>query len=426
MRGFSFTRYRDDLYARFRETRLSIEKYFYLDDKNPDLEKVKISHNKPLSKKQFRAIEKICDIFTAIVSAVPDKVIPPAGGIFWGDAVVGRGAFDLFLRKNKYEIEHSFLFNTRFRDFPSLAYEMDELTPTPDFWVRRYIRLSNVLPKKWRVKTPAMFGEIGWKIRGGPVNRLTSINQERISAMYMNGVIQYLEQQKFPKIMEIGAGSGELGYAICKALPRCTWFDCDLLLSLFYSVIHQLVFLPNKRHVIYVGDIDLPAGLDERFIIRSAKKAAELKNAVVNIPNFLIRDFVGHLNLHMAYNTYSFGEMPKNAVEEYADVLSGFLKEHGVLFEQNGYHVGLNDHDFEVALTAKFGKQTWDTSNPWLPILNGTMRTWSNNLITNKLSENVRPETYQKVLDSLNDNNDAIDIEWKHEAWEKLYELFPM
>jgi hypothetical protein len=413
------------------KVQLYFEKMAYLNDKNPALDKVRLADNLPLTNAEFAEVEKICDIFSALSESQTNNVAPPDGGLFWHDADKATWCFDLYTRKNKEEIEHSFLFNNRFRDFATIAYDVDALTPSPDFWTRRYIRLQNAMPKRWRVKMPACFGEIGWEVNGFPVNRLTSINQERLSAFFLSGIIPYLENQFYPKIMEIGAGGGEMGYVICKALPRCTWYDCDLLGSLFQSAIHLLVLLPKKKHVIYVGDIPLPATINEKYIIRSAAEAAKLTDAVVYIPNFLIQDFVAHLQLHFAYNTYSFAEMPRIAMEEYADVLGSFLKNAGVLLDQNGYFPKECGHNVVDILALHFQQQSWYANYPDIEqdylkyVLNGAIRVWSNNSITNNLHAKMHTFRTDRIVESMLNHDDVEDIKFSHEMWVRIQEIFP-
>jgi putative sugar O-methyltransferase len=423
----SFATKKKGFHVRFLRLLLGCEKLFYQNANQPSLKKIKLADNIPLSDQEFTLTSKFCDIFAAIGNVAAEKVTPPDGGLFWSVAKQGNGPFDLHLRKDRNEIDHSFLLNTRFRDFPGMAYELDEFTPQPDFWIRRYIRLANAVPKQWRVKIPARFGEIGWNVQGFPVNRLTAINQERLTAMRLSGIIRYLEQQAVPKIMEIGAGSGEMGYALCKALPNATWYDCDLLGSLVYSTLHLAVLLPEKRHYVYVGDLALPSGLDESLLIRSTAEAAQLENAIVNIPNFLLPDFAGHLQLHLACNTYSFAEMPQSAVEEYAVLLAQLLQERGILFEQNGYFPEKNQRNVEEILGEHFKQQIWRWDNDFGPVtlLSGATRTWSNNAKTEQLYQDI--STYQlfKLIDSLNDGQDANDIEFPNIIWEKVEALFP-
>jgi hypothetical protein len=387
-------------------------------------EKIKLIDN--TTDDEFERVNKICDIFSAIGDAAIDVVSPPEGGLFWSFAKKGMGPFDLYTRKSREEINHSFLFNTRFRDFPAIAYEMDEITPKMDFWARKYVRLIKHVSRKWQVRVPARFGEIGWNVNNYPVNRLTSINQERINVMQLMGVTKYLEEQKKPKILEIGAGGGELGYVLCKALPECTWFDCDLLGSLAYSAIHLSILLPEKKHYIYVGNLNLPDHLDQRYIIRSALEAANLENAVINIPNFLVDDFVGKLDLHFAYNTYSFGEMPVEAVTHYISLLSGFLKEKGILFEQNGDFSTQGGHDIKKILQDKFSQVGWPKGYNEPNILNGVSQLWCNNQIGKRLPDLVKSFFIFTILQSFQDNDDTVDIEYPVDCWHKIHNMFPL
>jgi hypothetical protein len=380
--------------------------------------RIKLADNKVLTQAQYDLVCRISDIFLAISQAANDELIsPPQGGVFWEQAKQGLQSFDLYLRKDKKEIEHSFLLNNRFRDFPTIAYEYEEFTPKKDYWVRRYQRLAEALPKKWRVKIPAQFGEIGWNLGGYPINRWTSVNQERISAMYIAGILHHLQEQSAPKMLEIGGGAGEMGYVLAKALHNSTWYDCDLLGCLFHSAIHLAIMLPEKRHFIYVGNLELPSTIDQGLILRSAKEAAEYENAIINIPHFLINDFKSHLKLDFAYNTYSFGEMPKSSVEAYAELLADFLRDKGVLYEQNGHFPERGGDNVENILAKKFKQQAWPDSLDGRHLPNGPARVWLNNHLGGNLTSYTQ---INSVIASLNDHDDKIDIEFPARAWDKL------
>lgn len=388
--------------------------------------KIKLADNKRLTDSEFDRINKICDIFTAISDTAGHEIIaPPAGGVFWEKAHHGMGPFNLYLRKNRNEIEHLFLLFNAFRDFCALAYEYEEYTPAPDFWIRRYMRLAQAMPYHWRVHMPARFGELGWNIEGFPVNRWTSINQERINVIALAGITKYLEMQRSPRILEIGAGAGEMGYALCTALPNCTWFDCDLLGCLIYSAIYLTTTLPHKKHYIYVGNQKLPTSLDETLIIRDAETAAKCKNAVIYIPHFLLNDFVGHLHLHFAYNTYSFGEMPKQAVTHYAHLLSHFLKKHGALYEQNGYFPERGGDDPESILATLFNQHYLPPPFDGKMLPNGPVRFWYNNAMGKTIQNYITKNKFAKIIESFNDDKDMVDIEYPNKIlWPKVYELF--
>lgn len=397
-----------------------------LPSSNPFQKKITLSDNKKMTDSEYELVSRFCDIFKAIEDSVEkNQSRAPSGGIFWSSYNRVSGPFELHLRKDRSEIDHSFLFNTRFRDFPTIAYDSDLHTPTPDFWVRRYHRLMKAVPENWRVQIPAQFGEIGWECDGYPVNRLTSINQERVNVMHVAGITHYLEKQTTPRIMEIGAGGGEMGYVFCKALPNATWYDCDLLGSLVYSAIHLAVLLPFKKHYIYVGDLKLSEHIDESLIIRCPKKASQLQNAVVNIPHFLLDDFKGFLELDFTYNTYSFGEMPPNIVEKYSLLLSDFLKNKGVLLEQNGALFEAGGSTPEKILSAQFSQHPWPSLYDGRSILSGPIRIWTNNDVGRVLKENESNLDILELVKGFDDQGDAPDIEYSLDAWGKLGYLFP-
>jgi hypothetical protein len=388
--------------------------------------KIKLADNKPLTNDEFQRVSDICNVFAAISEAAGEEIIsPPNGGVFWDKAKKGMGPFELYLRKNKREIEHLYLLYNAFRDFCALAYEHDEYTPAPDFWVRKYMRLARAMPKHWRVRIPARFGEIGWNIDGYPINRWTSVNQERINVISLAGITKHLESLKQPRILEIGAGAGEMGYVLCKALPQCSWYNCDLLGCLIYSAIQLTISLPKKKHYIYVGPLKLPSDINKRLIIRDPKVAAKCKNAIVYVPHFLLDDFSGHLDLNFAYNTYSFGEMPKQQVTHYTNLLDGFLKTFGILYEQNGYFPERGGDNAESIIETKFKKQNLPIPFDGRMLPNGPAHFWYNNEIGKTIQSNVTENEIAKLIDSFDEHGDTIDIQYPNKIlWPKVYDLF--
>lgn len=391
--------------------------------------KIKISDNVPMNDDEFDLVCRICDVLSSIEQAVGvDLAAPPSGGQFWHEAREGRGPYGLHIRKDRNEIDHSFLLNTRFRDFPSVAYDSDDFTPTPDYSIKLYLRLKQAIPKKWHVKIPARFGEIGWNIDGYPVNRLTGFNQERISVMYLSGLINYLEKQRCARILEIGGGAGEMAYVFGNALPNCTWYDADLVGSLAYNAIHMAVMLPRKNHYIYVGDIKLPSWIDESLIMRSPKAASDCQNAVINIPHFLLPDFADHLNLHMAYNAYSFGEMPSKMVDDYAALLAKFLDKQGGLIEQN---VWLNKSEVantRESLSKHLHEWSWTKGiNGNLKIHGGETRTWSR---SKAIADEIKQQTNLKIVKNISaaltsNSGEHDDTQFEPDMWEWVNQSFP-
>ncbi len=403
-----------------------ISKIFNLSQHRLPKRKIKLANNIPLSDTDYQIVNDICDIFIAINNSVATELLtPPIGGVFWGKAKPGMGPFELFLRKNRDEINHLFLLYNCFRDFCALAYEYDEYTPVPDIWVRRYASLAQAVKRKWRVRIPARFGEIGWKIGKYPVNRWTCVNQERINVMTLAGITDYLESQNVARILEIGGGAGEMGYVFSQALPNCTWYNCDLLGCLIYSTIQLAINLPKKQHCIYIGNLDLPDNLNEKFLIRCPNEAASKQNSIIYIPHFLIEDFKHKLNIHFAYNTYSFGEMPKESVMRYAELLSDFLKDRGILFEQNGYFPERGGDNPEIILESMFSRVALppEFDGRWIP--NGPTRIWCNNPTGKNIASFAKHKTVNTIIQALMKCDDKIDIHYPNELlWPKVYTLF--
>ncbi len=294
--------------------------------------KFRLADNQPLNDEEYRVACALCDVVSEVLR-VGRMELP--GGIFWGE-VETTVEHSLHRRKNRQEIDFSMLLMNRFRDFPTIIYEFDKLTPKPDFWVYRYMQLCKAVPERWHVRVPLRFGEIGWNVAGVPVNRHTAFLQERINAQLHFGMEEVLRQPS-SRVLEIGGGSGEMAQAICRAVPSVTWYDCDLAQSLIYNAIHMATWFPQKKHYIYVGDLPV-SGVDERYLLRSATEAASIQNAVVNIPHFLLNDFEGRLEVNLALNAWSFSEMPVSEVERYADFIQRHLVKGGLLMEQKGIH----------------------------------------------------------------------------------------
>jgi hypothetical protein len=100
--------------------------------------KIYLRDNEKLSDSEYATAVSLCDIIAKVIETAKAEL---PGGIFWGE-VDNSPTHSLYRRKTRREIDRSALLPTRFRDFPTIIYEHDNLTPKPDFWVRRYIRLS--------------------------------------------------------------------------------------------------------------------------------------------------------------------------------------------------------------------------------------------------------------------------------------------
>jgi hypothetical protein len=268
--------------------------------------------------------------------------------------------------------------------------------------VRRYARLIQELPTKWHVRIPPRFGEVGWDINGYPVNRHISFLQERVNAQLCLGMEALLTGKTTPRVLEVGGGSGEMAYTLCQAAPGITWYDCDLTQSMIYNAIHMAVWLPEKKHYIYVGNLPV-TGIDETLVLRSAEQAAKITNAVVNIPHFLLQDFTGKLAIDMALNAWSFSEMPENQVQKYGSFIKDHLTLGGLLIEQNGTHAARGGCNAKEILATLFPHTLNTTSIPGFEgtIRGGPIDAWSNSPIT--------PVQHNACMCSFDDKKDIMD-----------------
>lgn len=310
--------------------------------------KVKIRNNFKLSAQELKLIDDFCDIMNAVKAVKKEYILKNnlntsiylANGLTWGTLDDNwDGSWQAFKEKDHANIRIFRSLGNVFSDRACIVYESDELMPVPNEWDYRYLDMISVMPPKWHVKIPAKFGEIGWFFNGFPVNWTTTTHQERINFLYASGICNLLEKRVEKgsniRFMEIGGGTGEIGYTMCKALGKVTLYSIDLPESLIHSVVNQAILSPEKRHYIYVGKLPLPSGLNESLIIRDPVTAASLENAVINIPNFLKDDFLNHLQLDLAFNTWSFSEINAGQTEDYGRFLQVALGNNGLLFEQN-------------------------------------------------------------------------------------------
>lgn len=339
------------------------------------LSRLGLEQNVPLSIPEYELCRSICAIITQLASGAPAVM---KGGIFWEDADK-YGPFTLCHRADYNELNLMLLLNTRFRDYPALVYAYEDITPRPDYWVKRYMHLTQAIPARWQVKIPNKFGEVGFNVGGYPVNRYVGITQERIAAMLLLGALESLEQSASPRALEIGGGAGEMGYALCDAVPNLTYYNCDLPFSQAFNMMRLAVLFPDKKHLIYVGNQKLE-GVDESLVIRSVEDAARVENAVVNIPYYLLDDFKGHLNIDLACNTWSFAEMPQAEVERYGQLIHAFLKPDGALFEQNEQIADRNGISTEAVFSPLFpvckkaNSRWWDMAT--VRVMSGSSRVW--------------------------------------------------
>lgn len=322
------------------------------------------------------------------------------------------------------DLELSFLLRTWFRDFPTICYEEDHFTPQPDYSVRRYLRLRAGIAERWHFRLPARFGEIGWDVDGFPVNRHTCLIQERINALHLAGALRRLEASPQRRVLEVGGGAGELAYGLCQAMPGLTWYDCDLLPSLAFNAAHLAVLLPEKRHVVYVGDIPLSAEIDPALVIRSPAEAAAIEDAVVNVPHFLLGELAPHLHLSLALNFWSFAEMPATAVAAYARLIAGCLTEDGLLVEQNGNFAHRGGADVRSILPDHFPHhlevEGLFRMSRGAPALANPVHVWSPHAPIEAGLSRFDHAELRRLIASFDDRGDDPDLQFSPAAWDTL------
>ena len=150
-------------------------------------------------------------------------------------------------------------------------------------------------------------------------------------ALYCSGVLDLLQERikarGFCRILEIGAGYGNLAYALTRILGPTDYTIIDLPESLVYSTCYLNVVLPGQAHHVVV-----PAG-----------QKAEAGPGLTYLANHLLDEFLPSLGqMDLAINVLSLSEMSPEQVDYYARVLGGLLGEEGVFLEQNYFKPGFH------------------------------------------------------------------------------------
>lgn len=210
-----------------------------------------LADNQPLSDAEFDRCCRLIKIIAAM--AQHPTATGGSGALYWDDAAHNPGQRKI-LEADRFYIDHSIVLHNRFRDFPTIAYELPDEMPAPGPYIGRYASIREALPEYLRVKIPARFGEIGWDVAGYPANRHTAFTQERIAGMHLLGVTDYLKGLLRPTLLEIGAGGGEFGHVLKSAFPESLYVNCDLPVSLANAAIHLATWFPDQSHFVYVGD----------------------------------------------------------------------------------------------------------------------------------------------------------------------------
>lgn len=196
--------------------------------------------------------------------------------------------------------------------------------PLPDGMKEEYRKLTVQLPDEMIARPPRMLGEIGWEVNGGLVNEDVLMYQNQITSLYLSGVIDYMRSKGPIRILEIGSGYGGLAYFLWKILKPSGYWLVDLPESLAYSSVYLTLTtgLGGAGGLVYDGNASaLLNPPDKGFVF---------------LPNFLVDDLRNAGKFDLIINAGSFGEMNKEQVAHYAEVMASVLADDGMVYEGNG------------------------------------------------------------------------------------------
>lgn len=345
--------------------------------------------NFPLSAADWTRIEGLCDRVAALREeraaylerhGLDAKVHLPAH--LWGQDFV-HSNFRKIARKDRHTIEHLRCLTYNFTGFSLLTMANCENTPEvlevpkdADAIIRSvarrasqatvdFVRCSHGMPKERLARTPRLFGESGWDVDGTIVNFDTWSTQQRLNGLHHAGVIDLLQQRArergFARIVEIGAGYGNLAHAFRQTVGPVDYTIVDLPESLIYSTIWLSTVLPDERHTL------LPSG---------ARPPAAAPGFTF-VANHMLGEFLPALgDVDLVVNTMSLSEMSPTQVVHYASAARRLIGKRGVFYEQNYVVPGV--HTDIVALLARefgYGAELAETSNPHRG--RGVVRMWA-------------------------------------------------
>lgn len=190
--------------------------------------------------------------------------------------------------------------------------------------VPEYLDHIRNVPPRYIVRPPRMFGEIGIDVRGTLVNADVILCQSRINAMLSGGVLDKLDRDMArngrARVVEIGAGYGNLGYALRRILgDRLEYIVIDLPSSLYHSAIYLAVANEWKRcHLLMPGE-RVPEHFEFMFVA-----------------NYMVDELAVEIGpVDLGINCMSFPEMSAAQVRHYANFLRQVLRDDGLVFDEN-------------------------------------------------------------------------------------------
>lgn len=346
--------------------------------------------NFQLSEQDFANACKWCDMMVALregrsaylaANGLDPKVHLPAH--MWGQNFVASN-FQKVARKDYHTINHLRCLTYNFTGYSMLTMAGCENTPEvlfvpedADAIIRgvarraseaavNFVRATQHMPKDRIIDAPRMFGESGWDVDGTIANFDTWSTQQRINALHGSGILDFLQQRVrergHARIVEIGAGYGNLAYSLQKIVGPCDYFVVDLPESMIYSSIYLDTVL---------READCRAA-------QAGQPLGPSRPGVTFVGNHMIGEFrpqIGEVDL--VINVLSLSEMSAAQVAHYGRCASQLLGTEGVFYEQNYIVPGV--HTDIVSILQQqlpYGAQLDETSSPHRG--RGTARLWAN------------------------------------------------
>jgi hypothetical protein len=301
----------------------------------------------------------------------------------WGQDFVSSN-FRKIARKDRHTIEHLRCLTYNFTGFSMLTMAGCENTPEvlevpadADAVIRSvskragratvdYVGITQGMPRERLATTPRLFGESGWDVDGTIVNYDTWSTQQRLNGLHHSGVLDLLQQRVrergCARIVEIGAGYGNLAHAFRQAVGPVDYTIVDLPESLIYSTIWLSTVLPGERCTLARAGAPLPAP----------------SPGFTFVPNHMLFEFLPQLGeVDLVVNMLSLSEMSAAQVAHYARTAAALIGDRGAFYEQNYVVPGVHT-DIVAILGREFGYAALleETRNPHRG--RGEVRMWAN------------------------------------------------
>ncbi len=348
------------------------------------------SGNFDLSPQDFAAACDLCDTMSALrdnripylESAGLDKRIFLPGHMC--DQAFLESNFNKMARKDYRTINHLRCLTYNFTGFHMLTMEPSENTPDvleipadAEQMIRSaapklrpttlsFVQSMAAMPSDRIVDAPRIFGECGWDVDGTVVNCDTWSAQQRINGLHYGGVLDFLkrriERRGHVRVLEIGAGYGNMAYNLKRMLGPIDYHIVDLPDSMIYSSIYLNTLLAGER----------------RTIARAGQPLPETGPGVTFIANYMFEEFLPQIGeFDFVINTLSLSEMSALQVDYYADRVAGLIGADGIFFEQNYTIDGIHTNVVPIFQNRfPYGAELEETPAPHRG--RGTIRIWAN------------------------------------------------